>query len=171
MCHGDGMTTDDAWVGAMDRVALLRDGIVILKADMARRWVGVAGAGETRVRELVARRLGGAVSVDVIGVLPRRLEPRRCVGHMEREPGRLQLRFVCSGDEHMDDILVAEDERTVVVFATVCTSVRGEPGPRCEGPFHVYLEHPLGDRAVIDGVTGEPVPFKNIWAELERRQP
>jgi len=30
----------------------------------------------------------------------------------------------------------------------------------------VYLDRPLGDRVVIDGVTGSPVPYKNIYAEL-----
>jgi hypothetical protein len=44
----------------------------------------------------------------------RRLAPRSCVGHREREPGRLQLRFVIDVDEHMHDIVVVEDDDTVV---------------------------------------------------------
>ena len=44
---------------------------------------------------------------------------------MEREPGRLQLRYVTCGDEHIDDIEVAEDDDFVVVLGTVCTSVIG----------------------------------------------
>jgi hypothetical protein len=37
-------------------------------------------------------------------------------------------------------------------------------------PYHEYLRAPLGDRTVIDGTTGEAVPYKNIYAELERRR-
>jgi hypothetical protein len=85
---------------------------------------------------------------------------------MEREPGRLQLRFVLRGDEHVDDIVVAEDDETVVVYGIVCASVAGTDGPAWEGPWHVYLGQPLAGRVVIDGVTGSPVPYRNIYAEL-----
>ena len=34
--------------------------------------------------------------------------------------------------------------------------------------FHVYLESPLGDRTVIDGVSGDAVPYKNVYAALGR---
>jgi hypothetical protein len=57
---------------------------------------------------------------------------RRCVGHMEREPGRLQLRYVLRGDDEM----------------------------------YVYLDRPLGDRTVVDGVGGQPVPYVNVYAQL-----
>jgi hypothetical protein len=151
---------------ATQRVALLREGIVVLEADGAPLRLVVAGAGEDRVHEVVRRLLGDTVVVDVFGHLPRRLETRRCVGHMEREPGRLQLRLEFRSDEHVDEIVVAEDESFVVVLATVCTSVSGDPTPEYEGPAHVYLKQPLGGRAVIDGTTGEAVPYKNVYATL-----
>jgi hypothetical protein len=160
------MPSDDTWIDAPDRVALLRHGIVVLESDAARLRLGVTGGGEDRVREIVARRLGGAVSVELLGDLPRRLEPRPCVGYMEREHSRLQLRFAFCADEHVDDVVVAEDETTVVVFATVCTPVVAEPRAWCEAPVHVYLESPLGDRTVIDGATGNAVPYKNVYAAL-----
>jgi hypothetical protein len=164
--HGLFMPSDDTWINAADRVALLRHGIVALESDEAGLRLGVTGAGEDRVRETIARRLGSDVTVEVLGDLPRRLEPRPCVGYMEREPRRLQLRFALRGDQHVDEVVVAEDETTVVVFATVCTSVRGEPRAWCEGPVHVYLESALGDRTVIDGVSGDAVPYKNVYAAL-----
>ena len=34
-----------------------------------------------------------------------------------------------------------------------------------EGPWHVYLERPLEGRAVIDGVSGSAVPYKNVFAK------
>ena len=165
------MTEKDPCIGAADRAALLRQGIVVVGADSTPQGlhVRVTGADAARVREVAARQLGEEAEVDVLADLPRRLALRPCVGYMEREPGRLQLRFCVRGDEHVDDIVVAEDERMVVVLATVCTSVDGEAGESCEGPWHVYLERPLGDRAVIDGVRGEAVPYKNVYAGLGER--
>jgi hypothetical protein len=166
------MRESHSLVVAADRVALLRHGIVVAAADTVpgRLRVGVTGAGLARVHEIVARQFGEEVEVEVLGDLPRRLEPRDCTGYMEREPGRLQLRFGLCGDEHVDDIVVAEDECTVVVFATVCTSVSGEVGGHYEGPWHVYLERPLGGRAVIDGASGNGVPYKNVYAGLGSAQ-
>jgi hypothetical protein len=150
------------------RTKLLQAGVVLLESELdgRRPWALVTGAGAERVERVVGEELGAAVDVEVAGELPRRLVPRACVGHMEREPGRLQLRFVLRGDEHVDDIVVAEDDESVVVFAIVCASIAGTDGPACEGPWHVYLDQPLADRVVIDGVTGSPVPYRNIYAEL-----
>ena len=63
-------------------------------------------------------------------------------GSREREPGRLQLRFVVDVDEHMHDIVVVEEDDTVVVSAVVCTPTTGVWREQFEGPFHVYLENP-----------------------------
>jgi hypothetical protein len=155
-------------VDAGDRSALLREGIVVLEESSSRgcRQVGVTGIGEERVHEAVANRLGHDVEVEILGELPRCIRARRCVGYMEREPGRLQLRFVLAGDEHVDEIVVAEDDDAVVVLATVCTSVAGEQGDECEGPWHVYLERPLGKRVVIDGSVGRAVPYYNVYETL-----
>ena len=162
------MKKSDVLIGAEDRVALLREGIVVLSAATVkgRLCVSVTGGGEDRVVELVRDRLGEEAEVLVHGVLPRRLLPLRCVGHMEREPGRLQLRFVLWGDEHVDDIVVAEDAETIAVLGSVCTSESGVDRECCEVPCHVYLDSPLGNRAVVDGVTGKPVPYKNVYATL-----
>jgi hypothetical protein len=155
-------------VNAADRAALLREGIVLLEESSSRgcRRIGVTGAGTERVCEAVARRLGHEVEVEVLGELPRCIRPRRCVGYMEREPGRLQLRFVLSADEHVDEILVAEDDESVVVYATVCTPTGGDSGERWEGPWHVYLDRPLGDRVVIDGRDGSSVRYRNVDESL-----
>jgi hypothetical protein len=69
----------------------------------------------------------------------RELYPRRCVGHIEREPGRLQLRLVLYPGEHVCDIELEEDDEAVVAFATVCGPVEDdEHGDACEVPCHVY---------------------------------
>ena len=155
-------------LAAAQRTRLLRAGIVVLEEDLngARPNVVVAGASEERVALAIADELGAAVGVEIAGELPRRHMPRPCVGHMEREERRLQLRFVLRGDEHVDEIVVAEDDDCVVVYGIVCTSLAGTGGDTYEGPWHIYLDRPLGDRGVIDGVTGSPVPYKNVFAEL-----
>lgn len=162
--------TDASWmfVSREDRAALLGHGIVVLADGIQRRkrWVLLAArdrdAAQTRARAV----FGPRVDVTVHAEGPRRLEPLICDGYMEREPGRLQLRYATTRSQHLDDVLVEETDLVVVVYATVCTpTYNGEPEVT-EGPVHVYLAAPLGDRLVIDGVTGRAVPFKDVYAEL-----
>lgn len=98
---------------------------------------------------------------------PRRLAPRSFTAHCEREPGRLQLRLVLARDEHVDDIVVDEEDDRIVAFAAVCSPTIGGHPEQIEGPFHVYLEEPLGERKVIDALTGRELPYRNIWEEIE----
>jgi hypothetical protein len=100
---------------------------------------------------------------------PRRLAPRSFVAHCEREPGRLQLRLVLARDEHVDDIVVEEEDDCVVAFAAICSPTIGAHPEQMEGPFHVYLEQPLGERKVIDALTGREVPYRNVLAELAEK--
>jgi hypothetical protein len=152
----------------VDRVALLREGIVVIHAETVNRTlhVEVAGFPDDRVREAVTRRLGEQTEVEVVGALPRLLLPRRCLGHMEREPGRLQVRYELRSDEHMDQIFVAEDAETAAVLGVVCTAADGRYDACCEVPHSVYLDGPLGDRVVVDGFSGAEVPYKNVYLTL-----
>ncbi len=158
-------------VAAKDRAALLREGIVLIDAEIkdGRLIVEVTGAPDDRVRVKVMERLGASTRVTVVDDLPRRLYARPCVGHMEREEGRLQLRYVVWPDEHFADVIVVEDEESVVVLGLVCVSASFEQGEPCEVPTHVYLDAPLGGRTVIDGFSGEEVPYKNVWIKIEER--
>ena len=141
--------------------------VLSVEERAGRRTVNIAGRDQECATPMVTAQLGNDVDVMGWGYGRRMLRPRRCVGYMEREPGRLQLRYVTCGDEHIDYIEVAEDDDSVVVLGTVCTSVMGEDGDAVECPYHKYLERPLGERTVIDGFGGEPVPFKNVYAEME----
>ena len=85
---------------------------------------------------------------------------------MEREPGRLQLRYALYPDEFMYAIEVEESDSAVTVSATVCSPPEGDRSELCEIPFHVYLDRPLGERVVIDGSSERTVPYKNIYAIL-----
>ncbi len=157
-----------SFVTAEDRAALLRKGVVVLGDGRSRqgRWVFVTGVNPDRARVDARQHFGPKVVIDVVGTVPRHLAPRACDGHMEREPGRLQVRYATTRSEHIDDVLVAEDDEQVVVFATVCTPLINEERHLMEAPHHVYLERPLGGRKVFDGVTGREVPYRNVYDEL-----
>jgi hypothetical protein len=101
---------------------------------------------------------------------PRRLAPRSCVAYCEREPGRLQVRLVVDRDEHIDDIVVIEDDDSVVVCASICSPTTGVRRDQIDAPFHVYLEEPLGERKVVDALSGRAVPYRHVLAELAAEQ-
>ena len=46
---------------------------------------------------------------------------------------------------------VTTDDETVVVLVTVCQALAGESREEMDIPCNVWLEKPLGERAVIDG--------------------
>lgn len=84
---------------------------------------------------------------------------RACVGHM-----RIALR----PKEGVCNVLFEEDEESVAVLVLVCGEAdrRGDP-VNC--PVHIYLEQPLGERAVLDVVNNRrPVPYRNVYQELQR---
>lgn len=158
------MTSEPGIVSAEDSVALLKEGIAVLSVEEhnGRVHVGAAGRDEARVRRRVGEQLGD-VDVWVVGDVSRQLRPRAASTYMEAEPGLLQLRYVLQGDQHMDEIVTAEDEESVIVFGCVCMSVVGDEGEPIDAPAYVVLERPLGDRLVVDGVSGAPLPFRNIY--------
>src|SRR3954451_860095 len=129
-----------------DRVALLKEGVAVKRVQFGGRYPGVmvSAPDAMRARELVCQQLGVTMDVWVHGEAPREIRTRPCVGYMEREERWLQVRFVLAGDQHIDDIVVAEDENAVVVLGTVCVSVFGDEGEPVECPAHVWLRRPLG---------------------------
>jgi hypothetical protein len=156
------------FVTADDRAALLRAGVVVLADGLLRRkrWVTISAADRASGVKLAQTRFGPRVDVTHVGDGPRRLEPLPCDGHLEREPGRLQLRYATTYSQHIDDVIHEEDDLAVVVFATVCTPVFLDEHHYMEGPVHVYLAGPLDGRPVIDGVTGRRVPYRNVYDEM-----
>lgn len=151
-------------VSAQDNVALLREGIAVLSVEEheGRIQVGVSGRDDERVRRRVIERLGD-VDVWVVGDVARQLRPRAASTYMPEDANVLHLRYVVQGGQHVDEIVTAEDDDTVVVFGCICMSVVGDEGPPIDAPAFVMLERPLGDRTVIDGVSGAPLPFRNVY--------
>lgn len=158
------------FVDSGDRAALLRDGVVVLADGVQRRkrWVTIAGPAASRATKLARARFGPRVDVTHLAEGPRRLEPLACDGYCEPDPGRLKLRYATTMSQHVDDVLCEEDETAVVVYATVCTPVHVRETHLYDAPYRIYLEAPLGDREVIDGVSGQQVRYRNVGEELAR---
>lgn len=154
-----------------DRVAFLREGVAVhsVHADEFGTRVYATGDDEERARGAIKARLGDDVEVTVCGDVRRGSVPRACVGHMEREEGRLQLRYVLREDEHLDELLVAEDDERVAVYGTVCVPCEPAIGDEVGHPYHVYLKGPLGQRAVFDAVAGAPVQYFNVYDGIFER--
>jgi hypothetical protein len=131
------------------------------EASQERPCANVAGMVDDEEWENMAPRLDDT---------PRRLAPRSAVAYCEREPGRLQLRLVVDVDEHIDDIVVDESDDSVVVFASVCSPTTGACRDQIDAPFHVYLDEPLGERRVIDALSGRELPYRHVLAELAAEQ-
>jgi hypothetical protein len=154
-----------------DRSALLSEGVVVhsVHQDSLGTRIYATSNDAERATEAITARLGEHVKVSVCGETPREVRPRRSSGHMEREEGRLQLRYELLYDEHLDEILFAEDDERVVIFGMVCSPVDAEPGPMMGSPSHIYLDRPLGKRTVFDAVAGAPVPYFNVYDGIEER--
>lgn len=156
------------WITNDQRVALLRDGVVVVASSVHReqRQLDIASPLND-AHDRTAAVVGPGIEIELISETPRFISPIHCVGHMEREERRLQLRIVTGTEQHVDEILVAEDDDVVVVYATACYPASFELGERCDCPHHVYLEMPLGRRTVYDGAYGCEVPYRNVYAEMD----
>lgn len=87
--------------------------------------------------------------------------PGICLGYREREPGRLQLRVALGGeDKGVCKADVEEDDEAIRVRLFICYDRFGDHDREyLNCPVHVYLDEPLGDRRVIDLVTGRELPL------------
>jgi hypothetical protein len=83
------------------------------------------------------------------------------LGFRERSVGELELRVLLGGDDAgVCQVIVDEHEDEVHVRALVCRRAAGDSSQSASGewldcPVRVWLERPLGRRAVIDADTDE----------------
>jgi len=97
---------------------------------------------------------------------PRPLVPRSFTAHCEREPGRLQLRLVLA---RTSTSTTSSWRRTRAASSRSrrCAVRRSAATP--ERLLEVDVEralHLLGERTVIDALSGRPLPYRNVLAEL-----
>ena len=121
------------------------------------------------MRDAVRERFGEETQVEVLDSYPRQLYVHRCAGHMEREAGRLQLRWVLWPGQVLADIVVVEDDECVVVLGLISQPPVIDGGEPYDVPTHVYLEQPLGERKVYDACGGDEIRYVNVYAEMEAR--
>ncbi|MDA0160670.1 hypothetical protein OM076_10375 [Solirubrobacter ginsenosidimutans] len=159
----------DEIVTAKDRTALFRQGITVVDAECTagRLTLEVTGGDDERVRAAVRARFGEEARVEILDSYPRQLYVHRCAGHMEREAGRLQLRWVLWPGQVLADIVVVEDDECVVVLGLISQPPVIDDGEPCDVPTHVYLEQPLGERKVYDACGGDEIRYVNVYAEME----
>jgi hypothetical protein len=140
------------------RADLLAAGVVVLADETHRgdRTISASGPTADATRTALAEVVPLA-RLDWVGPGPRRLRPTPCIACRPRD-GDLRVWLPLRGDGHVDEILVAEDDERVVVLAIMCTSEMPDDEPPLACPYRVVLAEPLGDREVIDGATGEPIP-------------
>ena len=80
--------------------------------------------------------------------------PTAIVEVAERSPGELEVIDNPSTDVDATEI---DETATTVVVEAIGPTLSGDVQPACLGQAIVALGRPLGDRAVIDALTGEPV--------------
>jgi hypothetical protein len=91
--------------------------------------------------------------------------PRRPLGFRERSVGELELRVALGGDDSwVCQVIVDENDDEVYVRVVVCVDedIDAEaPSSReyLDCPVRVWLEQPLGERAVIDVDSDEELPL------------
>jgi hypothetical protein len=93
---------------------------------------------------------------------PQRL--RRALGFRERNVGELELRVALGGDDlGVCHVIVDERDTEVYVRVLVAYSDDDEDEPRSreymDCPVRVWLDRPLGERAVIDVDSDEELPI------------
>lgn len=101
---------------------------------------------------------------------PQRL--RRAIGFRERNECELELRVaLVRGENGVCAVIVEETAHEVFVRVLVCNDESRDDGPLAsrestDAPVRVWLEQPLGDRAVIDEDSDEELDlFTFSWDE------
>jgi hypothetical protein len=98
------------------------------------------------------------------------IEVRHPIGFRERSRCELELRVLLGGqDGGVCTVVVEEyaDEVRVRVFVHVDGAEEGEDRdlPYTSCPVRVWLDEPLGERAVIDVDTDEELPLFMLWTD------
>lgn len=138
---------------------LLRRGVAVLSDETFRgqRTVELSSYVEEWAYE-AARELLPGVDVAWVAQTPREIKPARSVSWRDKGENHIRVWIEVGPGEHVDDVLAAEDDESVVVLAYTCTPAAGAFGMPHHEPAGIYLERPVGDRVVVDGFSHDPIP-------------
>jgi hypothetical protein len=140
------------------RAELLARGVVVLRERRPRKGdksLTVASYRPEWARHAVPELLGEDWEVDWVGETPREIVPVRILSYRDRGMGGIKL-FVAIGDEeHVDEVLLAEDAEKIVLAAYVCSPATGSGGRHRIEAIKKYAARSLDGRPVIDRFSGE----------------
>ena len=94
---------------------------------------------------------------------PQRL--RRAVGYRERDIRELELRVPLGIGEHgACQVIIEESDDTILVRVLVCFDEEEDAFPRefVDWPVRTWLDHPLGNRTVVDIDSNEALPLFSL---------
>lgn len=147
------------------RAELLARGVVALDDEETKKgdkFLCVAAPRYEHAQAVVAAVLGDEWEVHWVGPTPREIVPRELVDWSDRGMGGMKLGIVLYAEEHIDEVLLAEDDHKVVVRAFVCSPAQPADGQVRAEVAKVYASREIGDRLVLDGLTGVILPDVTI---------
>lgn len=137
---------------------LLARGVVALGESRPRKGpkiLFVASALPEWAEAAVPDLLDDSWEIDWLGETPRRIVPRRILEYGDRGMGGLKVTLVLQDEEHVDEVLIAEDDDKIVLAAFVCSPALPTGGPSAVEAIKKYAARDLAGRPVIDRFTGE----------------
>jgi hypothetical protein len=153
------------------RAGLLARGVIVLDEERTKKGVKtlyVASMQQEWAEVAVPAALGDEWEVHWISETPRRITPRRLLDYSDRGMGGLKLGIVLHAEEHVDEVVLAEDDEKIVVAAYVCRPALPVRSGTCQDVVKVCAQRDVGGRLVIDFCTGEalrdvnaPIPVQD----------
>ena len=140
------------------RAELLARGVVVLKARCSVRGEMTLSVAADRIEsamESVPKLLGEHWVVDWLGPTPRQIVPAPILSYRDRGMGGIKLFVALGEEEHVDEVLLAEDDEKVVLAAYVCSPALPTGSRHRIDAVKRYAKRSLDGRPVIDRLTGE----------------
>jgi hypothetical protein len=133
------------------RAELLRRGIVVVREreEAGEPVVEVTCADPEWPESAIPELLPGFTHT-YLGRMPREIYPTPCLSWRPKGEREIRLWARVHEDEHLDEVVVAEDERQVLVEVFVCTPTGGSDKREHAEPVRIELRDPIGDREVVD---------------------
>ena len=140
------------------RAELLARGVIVLEESRGRKGeksLLVASYRMEWAEEAVPELLGEQWEVVWIAKTPREIVPVGILSYRDRGMGGIKLFVALADEEHVDEVLLAEDEEKIVLAAYVCSPALPTGGRHRIEAIKTCAMADLAGRPVIDRFTGE----------------